>query len=235
VKHAKQERLKAQSEFLANANHEIRTPLGVILGFAELLRDPFLSAEEHEILINKILKHGHRLIHVLDELIEQTHREGIAFEVPPEVEHLTAAATYLGLPLELRPLLGVRVLTVDDVPDNQFLVKQFLESAGAKVDVASNGAEAISKALRDDPDVILMDIQMPGINGYQATEELRARGYKRPIVALTANGPSEAREKCLNSGCTDYMSKPIDSLSLLAKVHLASRGTEVISMGAHRS
>lgn len=222
MKNAKQERLKAQSEFLANANHEIRTPLGVMLGFAELLRDPSLSADERESLIKKILKHGHRLVHVLDELIEQTHQEGLAFQVPPHIEPLSATV-FMGQPLDERPLLGVSVLTVDDVPDNQFLIKQFLESAGARVEVASNGAEAIAKALSDDPDLVLMDIQMPGINGYQATRELRARGYNRPIVALTANGPGEAREKCLSSGCTDYMSKPIDSTSLLAKVHLASR------------
>lgn len=106
-------------------------------------------------------------------------------------------------------LRGVRILLVDDVPDNIVLVKLLLEKAGAFVDEASNGQEAVEKALAGNYDLILMDLQMPKLNGYEATEYLRHHGYDKPIIALTAHAMKEDRERCLRSGCNDYLAKPV--------------------------
>jgi CheY-like chemotaxis protein/HPt (histidine-containing phosphotransfer) domain-containing protein len=88
------------------------------------------------------------------------------------------------------------------------------------VDVASNGRVAVEKALAamaagTPYDAILMDMQMPEMDGYEATSQLRQAGYKGPIMALTAHAMAEDRQKCLNAGCDDYATKPVDRLGLL--------------------
>jgi signal transduction histidine kinase/CheY-like chemotaxis protein len=107
------------------------------------------------------------------------------------------------------------VLLVEDGEDNQRLLTAFLEHAGMKVTLAVNGEIAVKRALEGSFDLILMDMQMPVMDGYRATGELRKLGYTKPIVALTAHAMAEDRLKCLQAGCTEYMSKPVDRLKLL--------------------
>lgn len=115
-------------------------------------------------------------------------------------------------------LEGVRVLVVDDSPDNRFLVQMYLKKVGAKVDFAVDGQDGSQKALNGNFDMILMDIQMPICDGLQATKILRSQGYRRPIVALTANAMSEERGRCLEAGCNEYLSKPIDREKLISTI-----------------
>jgi CheY-like chemotaxis protein len=115
-------------------------------------------------------------------------------------------------------LKDVDVLVVDDSPDNQTIIGLFLESAGAKVDFTDNGEEGVKKALAGHYDVVLMDIQMPYLDGYEATSQLRNRGYTQPIIALTAHALKEERDRCLRVGCTDHMTKPIDRRKLVSQV-----------------
>ncbi len=117
-------------------------------------------------------------------------------------------------------LLDCRVLLAEDGADNQRLIAFVLEKAGAAVTVVDNGQDAVTAALAavaagQPYDVILIDIQMPGMDGYTATARLRAADYHRPIVALTAHAMSGDRERCLEAGCDDYAIKPIDRLALL--------------------
>lgn len=104
---------------------------------------------------------------------------------------------------------GKNILVVDDSEDNQLLIKIHLTKAHANISMANNGQEAIDMALSLQPDLILMDIQMPVKDGYVATKELRSRGFTKPIIALTANAMIEDRNRCLEAGCTDYITKPI--------------------------
>jgi signal transduction histidine kinase/ActR/RegA family two-component response regulator len=115
-------------------------------------------------------------------------------------------------------LTGVRVLVVDDGATNRKLIHLLLERRGAQVSMAENGAIALLAATEHEFDIILMDMQMPVMDGYTATAELRRRGFGAPIVALTANAMKGDREKCEQAGCSDYLSKPIDGDTLIAKV-----------------
>lgn len=117
---------------------------------------------------------------------------------------------------------GLRILLAEDGEDNQRLIRHVLERAGAVVRIANHGGEAVELALAAPPaeqpfDLILMDIQMPIIDGCAATRRLRAGGYTGPIVALTAHAMAGDRERCLRCGCDDYTTKPIDRKELLAR------------------
>lgn len=120
---------------------------------------------------------------------------------------------------EGRPRLdGVKILLADDASDNRQLISRLLKLAGATVETAIDGGEAVEKALGEDFDVILMDIQMPGTDGYEATHRLRDHGYKRPIIALTAHAMKEELERCLKAGCDYHLSKPIEYQNLLTSI-----------------
>ncbi|MCC6580950.1 MAG: response regulator [Phycisphaeraceae bacterium] len=111
-------------------------------------------------------------------------------------------------------LTGVRLLLAEDNPENQQLITLMLRRLGATVDVAHHGQQAVDAVHRAQEshgpyDVILMDMQMPVLDGYDATRTLRQSGYTRPIIALTANAMRDDRQRCLDAGCDDFATKPI--------------------------
>ncbi len=369
-----------KSAFLANMSHEIRTPLGAMIGFADLLKDPNISSNEHASYIEILLRNGEQLSVIINDILDlskveaghltleyfEAHPDLIASEVvsllkmkakeknleltyithestpttvtsdPTRIRQIllnlvgnaikfthsggiyitsfghvnedgTTGITFeikdtgIGIPneqkdrvfemfvqadgsmtrrfggtglglalsrrlaramggdvkvkdstlgegsifsvtIESRPellqasrfnqpaisesneaikidaLQDVRVLVVDDAPDNQFLIRSFLSKRGAQVDSAENGLEGYKKALIGGYDIVLMDIQMPVMDGYTATQKLRDHGYKKPIIALTAHAMNEVAKKCLNVGCTDHLAKPIDSKQLIRTI-----------------
>ncbi|HMW17631.1 MAG TPA: ATP-binding protein [Accumulibacter sp.] len=106
--------------------------------------------------------------------------------------------------------VGLEILLAEDTPVNQVLISALLRKAGHRVTLANNGREAVTAVRQRDFDLVLMDIQMPILDGFAATAELRDSGVRTPIVALTAHATRGFDEECLSKGMNGYLAKPID-------------------------
>ena len=144
-----------------------------------------------------------------------------------EVMSRAALPGRTSLPDPVDAPLHCRVLLVEDRPMTQRLVSSILTRAGAEVEVVENGKLAIEHTLEAQDtgqpfDAVLMDMQMPVMDGYTATRTLRELDYRRPILAVTAHAMRGDREKCLQAGCDDYLVKPVDRHALveLIRAHL---------------
>jgi two-component system cell cycle response regulator DivK len=114
----------------------------------------------------------------------------------------------------------MKILYVEDNDDNVYMLKNRLSRAGFTVVVATNGAQGIAMASSEQPDLILMDLTLPDIDGEEVTRRIRADpATKRiPVIALTANAMNSDRDKALAAGCDDFDTKPVDMPRLLAKI-----------------
>lgn len=122
-------------------------------------------------------------------------------------------------------LSGKQILAVDDSPDNLTLVSLYLKGSGAEVSFAESALDAIGEVKNRNFDLILMDVQMPGMDGNEATVEIRRMGYQGPILALTAHAIRSEQDKCKKAGCDGVLTKPVSRAALLDKIgtHLSPR------------
>ena len=156
-------------------------------------------------------------------------REGSTFSLTIPVD--TAGAELVDAPCEAvalslsaqpaLPTLSGRVLVADDRLDIRYLLQGFIEQAGASAIGVKNGAAAVAavqaaEAAGQPVDAVVMDMHMPVQNGFQATQELRAAGFQRPIIALTASVMAGERTRCLEAGCDVFLSKPVEARALIA-------------------
>jgi CheY-like chemotaxis protein len=156
------------------------------------------------------------------------------------IEHAVEAAAGDSPPLATVTVQSLppscRVLLAEDGHDNQVLISTFLNKAGATVKVVADGGEAVSAAVEAAAsgkafDVVLMDMQMPVLDGYGATSKLRLMGYGGPIVALTAHAMTDDQERCEAAGCDDYLTKPVNReklLEIVARFSEAGRAPNTI-------
>jgi len=132
----------------------------------------------------------------------------VPYEIPNEPQN--QQATKEETARALSQIKGKSVLLVDDSEINRLLLNRILSNHHMIVTQAGNGEEAVKKATLSNFDVILMDVQMPIMDGRTATMALRSSGYKKPIIALTAHAMKEDRDRCIEAGCNDYLTKPVD-------------------------
>ena len=113
-----------------------------------------------------------------------------------------------------------RILVVDDQEDNRRILRDLLTAAGFDIVEAADGEAAVVQAVAEPPDLILMDIQLPGIDGYEATRRIKGSGALRivPLIAVTSYALSGDEGKALEAGCDGYVTKPFSPRALLAKV-----------------
>ena len=147
----------------------------------------------------------------------------------PMVDQPTEATAGLDAPAALpsdgqTSLAGLRILLAEDGRDNQLLIGTILRKAGATVEIAENGRVAVEKGVEGGFDVILMDVQMPGMDGHEATRVLRGRGVTCPILALTAHAMASDRELCIEAGCDDHLTKPVNRAELVRTVAAHASG-----------
>lgn len=154
-------------------------------------------------------------------LKESALDKGSVFIASVRIEEVTSKVLEAPLSLSIpsnedpTPLLGLRILVAEDSPDNQELLRIHLSKAGAKVDIASNGLEGVEKALNGFYSAIVMDIQMPIMDGIEAVRILREKGLTLPIVALSAHAMKEEKARGISAGFTRFLSKPVHRESLL--------------------
>lgn len=160
---------------------------------------------------------------------------GAAFEIrlradyDSSVENLDAETpkTNSSSKVASRKLEGLRILAVDDTADNRNLIRHFLTRESALVDEAENGDQAVEMALKNNYDVVLMDIQMPGSDGYSALRHLRAQNYRPPVIALTAHAMLEERRRTEEAGFHAHLTKPIDPKHLVEVILKSARKTSL--------
>jgi CheY-like chemotaxis protein len=122
----------------------------------------------------------------------------------------------------------MRILYVEDNDDNIYMLKNRLTRAGFTVIIATDGAQGVAMAASEQPDLILMDLTLPNVDGEEATRRIKADPVTRsiPVIALTANAMPEDREKALAAGCDDFDTKPVELPRLLGKIRaLAPEGS----------
>lgn len=156
------------------------------------------------------------------ELVRSHPGVGTTFQITfyLKLSEQSEVSPYVGedLPLtseQLQSLKNKKILAVDDAKDNLKLVELFLASTGAKLTMVDNGLKAVGQVEKEDFDLILMDVQMPVMDGYRATKEIRAGGFEKPIVAFTAHAVESEWNKCIEAGCNSVITKPINKKHLL--------------------
>jgi CheY-like chemotaxis protein len=128
-----------------------------------------------------------------------------------------------------RRAAGLRILLADDNPVNCRIATLMLEKAGHQIDVVNDGAAAVETVRAKDYDLVLMDVQMPGVDGLEATRQIRQLPRERagiPVIAITANAWEGDEQRCLDAGMNDYVTKPIDRARLLRKVARWGQGAQ---------
>jgi sigma-B regulation protein RsbU (phosphoserine phosphatase) len=196
----------AYQEFPSLLDHELRTPLNQIIGYAELLQE---EAPDSAADLGKIHAAARRL---LDLIVEHFGENRVAWIVAAP-----AAAPQVSAGISAHP---GRILVADDDESNREMLLRRLARLGHTVSVAENGRQALDLLAGEDFDLMLLDLQMPELNGYQVLEHLRADATLRdlPVIVLSASDNTSRIALCIEMGAADYLTKPFEPVLLRARI-----------------
>ncbi len=196
--------LETTRRIQADATLRVQPKIIMLTAYGYERSDPALSEIHLDGFLGKPTTASHLLDAIERSLAEPAHE--------PPAEGGRGNAVERSVQEALRPSAGTRVLVVEDNEINQQVAQEMLEQVGMAVTCVEDGDIAVERAAQDDFELIFMDVQMPNMDGYQATAHLRAtaRHAATPIIAMTANALEGEREKCLAAGMDDYIAKPID-------------------------
>jgi signal transduction histidine kinase len=201
--------------------HELRTPLNAILGFSTLLqRDANLTERQRERLAT-IERSGRRLLASIDELLAT----GDLAPGRPAAAGSTPALLPGTMPPAARPAAGATVLVVDDTPANVELLAELLGGEGMEVLCAGNGQDAVAIVLEQQPDLVLLDVQMEGMGGFEACAMMKSdpRTREIPVIFMTVISDTAAKVAAFEAGAADYVTKPFHVDEALARVNTQLR------------
>jgi CheY-like chemotaxis protein/PAS domain-containing protein len=221
---------RLKSEILANMSHDIRTPMNGILGFTELLKEPNLTEEEQQKYISIIEESGTRMLHIINDIVDNSKAEfGNSNETIPndgrkEEKNITGNDVFIDNNANKthHEVSGLKILIAEDDDASGTLISIVVKRYGKEIIKVRTGVEAVETCRNNaDIDLVLMDIQMPEMDGYEATRQIRQFNKDVIIIAQTAFGLTGDREKSIQAGCNDYISKPIgkDKLQALIQEH----------------
>jgi CheY-like chemotaxis protein/PAS domain-containing protein len=221
---------EARQKFLSDMSHELRTPLNSVMGFADVLSRGALAPDQ-AVHVARIIAAGQTLHTVVEQMIDLSHRDNWsgpldldALMTPKAVEVAEVARdedTSKDAAEDDADTRAMVVLYIDDNDSNRVLVSTLLTMQGIVCETVNDGAEGVEAARRGGWDVILMDIQMPVMDGVDATRHIRALDSEvaaTPIIALTANTQAEQLEQYFAVGMNDCIAKPLDAAEMFDKL-----------------
>ena len=240
-----------KTRFLASMSRQIRTPLNSITGFADLLEQEKLT-DEQDRFVQMIAESAKNILSIIAEIIDLSEEEvndsgvdeapahtaesiaPVADDHKPNTEVAASTPSATGS-VNVNNDEQHSILVVDDVLENRMLLEALLKKAGYAVSFAANGNGAVELADSTKFDVILMDIQMAGMNGLEATRTIHAHGLNAdtPILAMTAYTTDEDEALCFDAGCDDFIHKPIKKDLLMRKVWRFIQQQEQIKAARH--
>ena len=220
---------RLRSSIMANMSYEIRTPMNGILGFAELLKEPDLTEEEQQEYISIIEESGARMLNIINDIADNskatsgTRKISTLYNNPYEKKNIDNVISADIEANKIYPVVsGLKILIAEDDEASGTLIAIVVRVYGKEIIRVKTGVDAVDACRENsDIDLVLMDIQMPEMDGYEATRQIRKFNKKVIIIAQTAFGLTGDREKSIEAGCNDYISKPInkDKLKTVIQKH----------------
>ena len=216
-------------EFQRRLRHDLRTPLNAIIGYSEMLIEDMEAEGEHPLRadVGKLRQSADFLLGQIDAMVSLTQGETVALAKSDALApRMTIVADILRsvAPLQAGALQGrergARILVVDDNASNRDVLARRLVREGHEVVTAADGAGALDLAAREDFDLVLLDLIMPGIGGFEVLQRLKSAERTRhmPVIVISALDELDSVVRCIEAGADDYLSKPFDPVLLRTRI-----------------